>query len=182
MRKKWISRRNEGWALWDLNPRPPACRDESSGARAVARSTSKSTPSRLSRIGLGVLTLGACALMPGCFFDNPSMASAKSWGSSKAPKNPTMDDVRGAASPYEMAMLRKTARCEQPGDGMWGVRWDTPGHWRFVGGYGMYRGTYSAGAQIAGVRRFPPQATPAEQSFVALAVARKWGWSAWDCN
>jgi hypothetical protein len=105
-----------------------------------------------------------------------------------------MADVREAATPYEMRMLRKTAECEQPGDGShpwhkkygpakaWRTRWQTPGSWRYVGAYGMYSGTYGIGARISGVRRYPPAATPAEQSFVALAVARKFGWSAWSCN
>jgi hypothetical protein len=105
-----------------------------------------------------------------------------------------MADVREAATPHEMHMLRKTAECEQPGDGShpwhkkygpakpWRTRWQTPGSWRYVGAYGMYAGTYGIGARISGVRRYPPAATPAEQSFVALAVARRFGWSAWSCN
>ena len=182
MKKVVISRRNEGWALRDLNPRPPACRTSPEGAREVTRSTGKSHRSR----GFGPLRRGAglavFGVVSALVLNKCAIAPDAGWGSPKAPQQPTMADVRKAATPYEMAVLRKTARCEQPGGGMWGVRWDTPGHWRFVGGYGMYRGTYAYGAQVAGVRRFPPAATPAEQSFVALAVARKWGWSAWDCN
>jgi len=139
---------------------------------------------------LGACVLGLFTLIPGVGFDKSSMAFAKSWGSS----NPTMADVRKVASPYEMRMLRRTAECEQPGDGShpwhrkygpkkpWRTRWQTPAGWRYVGAYGMYSGTYGIGARISGVRRYPPAATPAEQSFVALAVARKFGWSAWDCN
>jgi len=134
--------------------------------------------------------LGLFTLIPGLGFDKSSMAFAKSWGSA----HPTMADVRKVATPYEMRMLRKTAECEQPGNGShpwhkkygpkkpWRTRWQTPAGWRYVGAYGMYSGTYGIGARISGVRRYPPAATPAEQSLVAIAVARTFGWSAWDCN
>lgn len=138
---------------------------------------------------LAVFGLAAVLAFDGCWMEVPD-----SWGSPKAPANPTMADVRAAATDHEMHMLRKTAECEQPGNGAhpwhtkygpkkpWRTRWQTPSGWRYVGAYGMYSGTYGIGARISGVRRYPPAATPAEQSFVALAVARKFGWSAWDCN
>lgn len=165
MRKKWISRRNEGWALWDLNPRPPACRDESSGARAVARSTSKCTPSRLSRIGLGVLALGACALMPGCFFDNPSMASAKSWGSKTKPKN------------HDLWLA--VGRCEQPGREYGGVRWSHPGP-TYQGGLGFYAASWDA-FKPKGYPDNAGDATWRQQMIVAQRLYDAVGWG-WGCD
>ena len=53
----------------------------------------------------------------------------------------------------------------------------------YVTAFGLYRGTYEQYRHY--VTPTPPadpsQATPAQQISVALAVARRVGWSAWGC-
>jgi hypothetical protein len=95
------------------------------------------------------------------------------------PPKPTWRDLQVRARPGEIRRLRAIARCEQPGRGRWGVNWRHPGP-RYVGGYGMYRGTYGIGASATGYRS-PPAATPVEQTAVAMVVARRFGFSAWGC-
>ena len=87
------------------------------------------------------------------------------------------------------------SECEQPGSGTspfaaryeppkslgWHTAWGINAGQTYVGAYGMYRGTYSIGASVT-LYDAPPNATPAEETGVALIVLRRFGQSAWGCG
>lgn len=118
---------------------------------------------------MGALALGACALLPGAFFDNPSMASAKSWGSKSKPKN------------HDLWLA--VGRCEQPGREYGGVRWSHPGS----GGDGGYQG--GLGFWHRSWDAFKPKGYPAnagdatwrQQMIVAQRLYDAVGWG-WGCD
>lgn len=74
-------------------------------------------------------------------------------------------------------------RCEQPGNGWGGVRWDHPGP-RWGGGLGIYMENGGTWAAFGG-REYAPtpgQATPMQQIQVARNVRARYGYGAWGCG
>jgi hypothetical protein len=93
------------------------------------------------------------------------------------PPNPTMADVRKRV-PDWWGFVR-LGRCEQPGDGKWGVAWGNPGP-TYGGGTGIYKGTWAASGSP-----YPTftGSIPAE-ILTADAVRDRFGitaWGAWRC-
>lgn len=97
------------------------------------------------------------------------------------PKAPvTVHDLKARGIPFQRYV--SLGRCEQPGNGYGGVRWQTPGSWTYQGGTGMYRGTHqSVGhpySRNIGAERWQTQV------LVASRVATRYGitaWGAWRC-
>lgn len=74
----------------------------------------------------------------------------------------------------------RIGRCEQPGSGAWGIRWNHPGP-RYQGGLGFYSGTWDS-YKPRGYPDNAGQATWRQQMIVANRVAASVGFSAWGCN
>jgi len=156
-----------------------------SGDRQVTRDKRGETRSAfpLQRVVAWGVALGAGSALALCV----SPAAAANW-----PKRPTWKQISELARPGEIASLKKIAECEQPGSGTspFASRFEPPVRWRtawginagatYIGAYGMYRGTYSVGAAETGYPA-PPYATPAQETGVAIVVARRFGYSAWGC-
>lgn len=73
-------------------------------------------------------------------------------------------------------------RCEQPGDGKWGIRWDHPGP-TYPGGLGVFAPLWTEdgieGLDLAGS---PNKATPVEQMIHSQRIIDKYGPYAWGCT
>ena len=94
------------------------------------------------------------------------------------PKSPTTADVKRLVPDYKRMI--NVARCEQPGSGAFGVKWNTPEGWRFQGGYGFADTTWdwkrpSYYPADAG------KATWQQQTLVADAVRDAVSLRAWGC-
>lgn len=108
------------------------------------------------------------------------------------PRDPTWAEVAKRARPGELSTLRAIAECEQPGTGShphhrkygprerWRTAWGIHAGSTYTGAYGMFRGTAQYGAGVTGYP-MPGEATPAEETALAIAVMRRWGPSAWGC-
>lgn len=83
--------------------------------------------------------------------------------------------ARAATEPRMPAVLRRIGVCET------GLRWD----WSqpdYATAFGIHRAAWSDYRRyVPGAPRRPEQATPAQQVAVALAIARRVGYSAWGC-
>jgi len=94
----------------------------------------------------------------------------------------TTQEVKAVATkmPKNWKTWIRIGRCEQPGSGAWGIRWNHPGP-RYQGGLGFYSGTWD-GYKPRGYPDNAGQATWRQQMNVANRVARSVGFSAWGCN
>ena len=99
------------------------------------------------------------------------------------PPRPTWQDFRARSTAYEYDTLHRIARCEM-GDGPqvkgspWRVRFGLvlP---RYSSAFGIWNGNF---AYTRGATGYPwPTSNPAEEAFHALALARRYGFSAWSC-
>lgn len=70
-------------------------------------------------------------------------------------------------------------RCEQPGNGWAGVRWDHPGP-AYQGGLGFAASTWAA-FRLEGMPANAGSATPEEQMVVADVLYDRYGGSPWGC-
>lgn len=82
--------------------------------------------------------------------------------------------------PKNWRLWVRIGRCEQPGRGDWGIRWNTPSSWRYQGGLGIYAGTWDA-YKPRGYPADAGQATWRQQMNVANRIAKAMGFSAWGC-
>ena len=99
------------------------------------------------------------------------------------PAKPTWADFRARATAYEYATLHRIAECEMgtgpkvkgsPWRVKWGVLYGT-----YSSAFGIWNGNFATTRAITG---YPwPTSVPAEEAFHALALARKYGFSAWGC-
>jgi len=99
------------------------------------------------------------------------------------PAKPTWSDFKARASAYEYATLHRIAECEMgtgpkvkgsPWRVKWGVLYGT-----YSSAFGIWNGNFATTRAITG---YPwPTSVPAEEAFHALALARKYGFSAWGC-
>lgn len=95
------------------------------------------------------------------------------------PKGITWRELEQRTTRDERDALLWICRHEQPKADRWrGCWWDAP-YTAYVGAYGMASSTYGIGAAVTGYP-YPPTATPAEQTAVAVVVMRRFGPSAWD--
>jgi hypothetical protein len=85
-----------------------------------------------------------------------------------------------ASMPKNWKTWIRIGRCEQPGSGAWGIRWNHPGP-RYQGGLGFFSGTWDS-FKPRGYPADAGQATWRQQMNVANRVARAVGFSAWGCN
>lgn len=202
MRNNRISRGNEGWALRDLNPRPPACRTGSDPARAVARSTGKYRQHK----GYGVLRKGSalavCVLAGVLVFDGCWIATDESRGSTKpcaehtgpakkacvkqhkrsqmqwpAP-DPTAAEIKQRVGAYNWQTAERIAVCETGKKLRWYLGPNGEIQGSYVSALGMYARTFQWGRSRTPYlgRTWPEQ--------VAIAVAAHpitRGWSGWSC-
>ena len=73
-------------------------------------------------------------------------------------------------------------RCEQPGDGKWGITWTHPGP-TYPGGLGVFAPLWSE-EDISGLSMAssPDKATPIQQMIQAQKIIDKYGVYAWGCT
>lgn len=93
------------------------------------------------------------------------------------PSAPTWQEVRARVPDWQTFI--RIARCEQPGSGKYGVRWNVMGP-RYEGGMGFFHQTWDGWRP----RHYPGNAgsaTPQQQILVADAVRDDVGISAWGC-
>jgi len=100
-------------------------------------------------------------------------------------KNPTWQDFKDEATTYEYATLKRIALCEM-GSGPkvkgspWRVRWSRgttlP---KYSSAFGIWNGNFAETRRITGLPW--PTTNPAVEAFHALALARRYGFSAWSC-
>lgn len=77
--------------------------------------------------------------------------------------------------------FRALGRCEQPGDGLWGIGWDTQGR-SYPGGLGVSATLWhSAGTNATSMSLHQHEASPAMQMIHAQMVVNKYGVFAWGC-
>ena len=74
-------------------------------------------------------------------------------------------------------------RCEQPGDGKWGIAWQQNYNHSFPGGLGIWKPLWTEDG-ISGVRFAPSadKATILEQMLQAQMIINKYGVYAWGCT
>lgn len=99
------------------------------------------------------------------------------------PRPVTWSDFKARATAYEYATLHRIAECEMgtgpkvkgsPWRVKWGVLYGT-----YSSAFGIWNGNFATTRAITG---YPwPTSVPAEEAFHALALARKYGFSAWGC-
>lgn len=99
------------------------------------------------------------------------------------PANARWADFKARATAYEYATLHRIAQCEM-GTGPkvkgspWRVRWGVL-YGTYSSAFGIWNGNFATTRAITG---YPwPTSVPAEEAFHALALARKYGFSAWGC-
>jgi hypothetical protein len=102
-----------------------------------------------------------------------------SWNAKLSSKSSSTKAI-AAKMPKNWKTWIRIGRCEQPGSGAWGIRWNHPGP-RYQGGLGFYSGTWD-GYKPRGYPDNAGQATWRQQMNVANRVARSVGFSAWGCN
>ena len=97
--------------------------------------------------------------------------------------DPTWREFLNRATPYERRTLHAIANCEEPmANG--GPGWPDVA-WGFTGGtystaFGMANSTVTIGEAATGYTW--PTSNHAEEAFLALAVMRQYGPSAWGCG
>ena len=98
--------------------------------------------------------------------------NAQAW-----PPRPAAWEIKRRIGNAQWRKAERVAYCETGGN------WQHYPHGTYIGGLGMYRGTYAYGARRTGYR-YPSQgATKGEQIAVAVAsfpITR--GWSGWGCG
>jgi len=73
-------------------------------------------------------------------------------------------------------------RCEQPGNGRWGIYWDHPGP-TWPGGLGVYAPLWVEDGIVGlDLAASPSKATPVEQMIHAQRIIDKYGPYAWGCT
>ncbi len=97
------------------------------------------------------------------------------------PSNPTWRDFKKRATSYEYATLRRIAVCEMGGTGRgepWDVRWGVL-YSTYSSAFGIWNGNFAYTRAATGYRW--PTSNKAEEAFHALALAKRYGFSAWGC-
>jgi hypothetical protein len=84
--------------------------------------------------------------------------------------------------PMNWRFFVEIGRCEQPGDGRWGINWTHPGP-TYAGGLGVFTPLWTEDG-IDGTDLAPtiPEATPIEQMIHAQRIIDKYGKYAWGCT
>lgn len=73
-------------------------------------------------------------------------------------------------------------RCEQPGDGRWGIYWKHPGP-TYPGGLGVFAPLWTEqGIEGTDLAATPNKATPIEQMIHSQRIIDKYGVYAWGCT
>lgn len=92
------------------------------------------------------------------------------------PPNPTVRDLR--VRKVNIRKFLALGRCEAgPGDGYSGIRWHTPGGWKWQGAYGLYYSTHQSVGHPYGADA--GSMTWQEQTLVAERVRLRYGIGAW---
>lgn len=96
------------------------------------------------------------------------------------PPRPTWAEFKNRAGGY-YAPLRQIAVCEMGGTGKgepWDVRWGLL-YSKYSSAFGIWNGNFAYTSQATG---YPwPTSNKAEEAFHALALAKRYGLSAWGC-
>lgn len=92
------------------------------------------------------------------------------------PPRPTNAEVIRRIGLVQWRKAERVAQCETAGN------WQHYPHGTYIGGLGMYRGTYGIGQAVTGYRWPHQGATKAEQIATGYVVAMRFGWSAWGCG
>ena len=92
------------------------------------------------------------------------------------PPRPTNAEVIRRIGLVQWRKAERVAQCETAGN------WQHYPHGTYIGGLGMYRGTYGIGQSVTGYRWPHQGATKAEQIATGYVVAMRFGWSAWGCG
>ena len=143
---------------------------------------------------VAIVALGALGATSATASAAPSAPCAKHVGEKRVaclkyrarqpyPSRATWADFRSRATPYEYDTLHRIARCEM-GDGPrvkgspWRVRFGLvlP---RYSSAFGIWNGNFTYTRAATGYDW--PTSVPAEEAFHALALARRYGFSAWSC-
>lgn len=146
------------------------------------------------KLAAGAVGLVLCGFIPATASAAPSAPCAKHVGEKRVaclkyrarqpyPSRPTWADFRSRATPYEYDTLHRIARCEM-GEGPrvkgspWRVRFGLvlP---RYSSAFGIWNGNFTYTRAATGYDW--PTSVPAEEAFHALALARRYGFSAWSC-
>jgi len=113
---------------------------------------------------------------------NPQSArNAEIRKAAKYPPKPTWADFKARATATEYSTLRRIAVCEEGGSGSgepWNVRWGFQAS-RYSSAFGIWNGNFAYTRQVTKYNW--PTSNKAEEAFHALALARRYGFSAWGC-
>ncbi len=112
--------------------------------------------------------------------DKPSCLKAYRRSQLEYPPKPTWREFKARAGAY-YAPLRQIAVCEMGGTGKgepWDVRWGVL-YSKYSSAFGIWNGNFAYTSQATGYRW--PTANKAEEAFHALALAKRYGLSAWGC-
>ena len=98
-----------------------------------------------------------------------------------APKK-AVSSFQNGILPLNWEFFVAIGRCEQPGNGRWGIDWDHPGS-TYPGGLGVYLPLwYEKGIDGTDLAPSPDKATPVEQMIQAQRIIDKYGVYAWGCT
>lgn len=147
--------------------RPP--RRLVAGRTRLARRRVDRRPRRLRARHVAPLIGAVALLLPaGAHAERPAPATAK-------------EAFATQILPRNWRFFVAIGRCEQPGDGRWGIDWTHPGP-TYPGGLGVYAPLWTEPG-IAGTDLAPsaPEATPIEQMIQAQRIVDRYGVYAWGC-
>ena len=93
-----------------------------------------------------------------------------------------IESFRSELLPLNWRFFVEIGRCEQPGDGKWGINWTHPGP-TYPGGLGVFAPLWTEDG-IDGRDLAPTitEATPIEQMIHAQRIIDKYGKYAWGCT
>jgi len=96
-------------------------------------------------------------------------------------KKDRMAELRKLVPNYKFFIA--IGRCEQPGDGKWGIAWSQTRNWSYPGGLGVWEPLWrEEGIDGRDLAPSADKATPLEQMIQAQRIVDKYGPYAWGCT
>lgn len=132
-----------------------------------------------------IITLGVVAFVLSffvCVCMYPSFASARVLFSMKNTDRPVRHTRLEVLVPNWKVFIA-LGRCEQPGDGKWGIAWDQTRNSSYPGGLGVFAANWNS-EEFGGLDMAPSadKATPIQQMIQAQRIINTYNIHAWGCG
>ena len=104
------------------------------------------------------------------------------WAETRPAPRVAQESFENGILPLNWKFFVAIGRCEQPGDGKWGINWTHPGP-TYPGGLGVFAPLWTE-EDISGLpmASSPDKATPVQQMIHAQMIIDKYGKYAWGCT